>query len=44
MVERVRPQRLGNNQNYVQRNKKRAFWMSAPMTHQNQKQDKGADT
>ncbi len=38
MIDRVRPQRLGKNQNYIQRNKPRAFWMSAPLTHQSQKQ------
>lgn len=37
-INRVRPQRLGNNQNYVQRNKPRTFWMSAPLTHQSQPQ------
>lgn len=43
MTNRVRPQRLGNNQNYTQRNKERAFWMSSPLTHQNQKGNKTAN-
>lgn len=44
MVERVRPQRLGNNQNYAYRNKKRSPHDSAPISYPNQPQDKGADT